>query len=256
MKNLVTNNNTQSLNEQTITSIEIAKATGKRHSDVLKAIRQMQPAWGKVRKCKFSLMFIIRELPNGATRKSPIYKLTKTESLYITGKFDDEVRAKLVNRWEFLEKSKFDNEIQRIVSAFVLPCSDNLPKWQKRFPDIYYKEIFRLNGWDWTTENAKNKPQIIGKWTNTLIYEQLPKGVLEELKRITPKSETGNNLIKYHQGLTPGIGHPVLKGQLEKVIHFMQVSDTMEQVFEKLERVKLRESGQLELNYNRKGIQA
>ena len=43
--------------------------------------------------------------PNGGTREVPCYSLTKTECLYIATKFNDEARAKLVLRWEELEKA-------------------------------------------------------------------------------------------------------------------------------------------------------
>ena len=42
--------------------------------------------------------------PNGGTREVPCYQLTKTECLYIATKFNDEARARLVLRWEELEK--------------------------------------------------------------------------------------------------------------------------------------------------------
>ena len=38
---------------QTMSSLEIAKLTGKPHNDVLKAIRAMEPAWEKVNGGKF-----------------------------------------------------------------------------------------------------------------------------------------------------------------------------------------------------------
>jgi phage antirepressor YoqD-like protein len=90
--------------QQTMSSLEIAKLTGKPHNDVMKAIRKMEPAWEKVHEGKFSLMFRETEIGNGATRKDPYYELTKTECLYVATKFNDEARAKLVIRWEELEK--------------------------------------------------------------------------------------------------------------------------------------------------------
>lgn len=39
---------------QTMTSLQIAEATGKMHKDVLKAIRTMEPAWVKVNGGKFA----------------------------------------------------------------------------------------------------------------------------------------------------------------------------------------------------------
>ena len=89
------------------------------------------------------------------------------------------------------------NELQKILKAFI---SEELLKWEKRFPDDFYKEIFRLNGWDFTVSGIKKRPSIIGKWTNTLIYNELSVGVLQELKENTPKH------ARYHQRLTLDIG--------------------------------------------------
>ena len=103
-------------NVERMTSIEIAEVTGKPHNDVLKAIRKMEPAWEKVHEGKFSLKqrtihegkFSLKQrtiqTSNGATRQVPYYSLTKTECLYIATKFNDEARAKLVLRWEQLER--------------------------------------------------------------------------------------------------------------------------------------------------------
>ena len=90
------------LNTQTMTSLEIAELTGKNHFDVMRAIRKMEPAWEKVNGCKFALVEY-RDL-KGELR--PCYQLTKTECLYIATKFNDEARARLVLRWEELEKAE------------------------------------------------------------------------------------------------------------------------------------------------------
>ena len=91
------------LSRNSQTSLEIAGLTGKRHKDVLKAIRKMEPAWENVCKSKFRLTSRTIVQPNGGTREVPCYSLTKTECLYIATKFNDEARAKLVLRWEELE---------------------------------------------------------------------------------------------------------------------------------------------------------
>ena len=90
--------------KQTMSSLEIAKLTGKPHNDVMKAIRAMEPSWEKVSQGKFSLSSRKVEQPNGGIREYPCYELTKTECLYVATKFNDEARAKLVIRWEELEK--------------------------------------------------------------------------------------------------------------------------------------------------------
>jgi phage regulator Rha-like protein len=82
-----------------MTSLQIAEITNKPHSDVLKAIRNMEPAWVKVNEGKFSLV----DYTDAKGEQRPMYELTKTECLYIATKFNDEARAKLVLRWEQLE---------------------------------------------------------------------------------------------------------------------------------------------------------
>ena len=90
----------------TMSSLEIAKLTGKPHNDVMKAIRAMEPSWEKVSQGKFSLSSRKVEQPNGGIREYPCYELTKTECLYVATKFNDEARAKLVLRWEELEQKQ------------------------------------------------------------------------------------------------------------------------------------------------------
>ena len=95
-------------NQHMMTSLEIAEVTGKRHTDLLRAIRRMEPAWEKVHGRKFALMFREVAIGNGAVRQEPCYQLTKTECLYIATKFNDEARARLVLRWEELELERLD----------------------------------------------------------------------------------------------------------------------------------------------------
>ena len=88
-----------------MTSLEIAELTGKQHKNIMQAIRNMEPAWTKTCGLKFQLTSRTIVQPNGGTREVPCYQLTKTECLYIATKFNDEARAKLVIRWEELERA-------------------------------------------------------------------------------------------------------------------------------------------------------
>ncbi|MBR7049128.1 MAG: Rha family transcriptional regulator [Prevotella sp.] len=108
----IINNNQKEQREQTMTSLEIAELTGKNHFDLLRAIRKMEPAWEKTCGCKFALTSRTIIQPNGGTREVPCYQLTKTECLYIATKFNDEARAKLVLRWEQLEKEELKRKME------------------------------------------------------------------------------------------------------------------------------------------------
>lgn len=109
------------------------------------------------------------------------------------------------------------DELQKLLSKYI---SDELLPWAKRFPDEFYKQMFRLKGW---TYNGANRPQYVGKLTNQYIYDYLPEGVLQELKEKTPKNK------KLHQSLTESVGVPHLDKQLQKTIALMQASDTWEE---------------------------
>ena len=91
--------------EQIITSLDIAKLTGKEHKNVLRDSRNMEPAWEKLHQLKFEQMQIRENLPNNGYRLRTVYALTKLECLYIATKYDDVSRARLVLRWEELERA-------------------------------------------------------------------------------------------------------------------------------------------------------
>jgi len=135
-------------------------------------------------------------------------------------------------------------ELQKIFKAYI---SEELLKWQKMFPDDFYIEIFRLNGWNFDVQSIKKRPGVVGKWTNKLIYERLPDGVLQELKSKTPKSKNGNYSARFFQSLTPDIGHPELSAQIYKVLGIMRISENWNDFMNKFNVMTSREDGQVEL---------
>jgi len=110
----------QSINEQTIvtkgatmTSREIAKVAGRNHKHVLESIRNMEPAWKKVNGRNFRLV----EYTDAKGEKRPMYELTLRECLYISTKFNDEARARLIIRWEELEVQNLSHSKQLAKNA-------------------------------------------------------------------------------------------------------------------------------------------
>ena len=90
--------------ELRMSSLDIAELCGKPHNDILKAIRKMELAWVKINGGKFSLV----EYKDSKGELRPCYSLSKTETLYIATKFKDDMRAKLVLRWEELERERLE----------------------------------------------------------------------------------------------------------------------------------------------------
>jgi hypothetical protein len=139
------------------------------------------------------------------------------------------------------------DELQKILQQYI---AEELLPWQKRFPDIFYKELFRLNGWDFTVNGIKRRPGVIGTWTKKLVYEQLPHGVLVELEKNVPISSSGNKTVRLHQLLTEDIGNPHLTAQINQMVTLFQLSDNMKHMWQQFEKLKFRQNGQLELPFN------
>ena len=137
------------------------------------------------------------------------------------------------------------DELQKLVDAYV---AEELRPWSKTFSDSYYREIFRLRGWEFTVSGIKKRPGVVGTWTNKLIYEQLPKGILEELKVRTPKNESGHYTARLFQSLNSNVGEPHLKAQLNSVITLMEASDTWDGFIVMFNKVRDRRQGAIQLD--------
>ncbi len=138
------------------------------------------------------------------------------------------------------------DELQKILKAYI---SEELLPWQKKFPDEFYRELFRLNGWEYNLHGIKKRPGVIGTWTNKLIYDELPPTVTEELKNKVPVSSGGNKTVRMHQFLTEDIGDPHLKSQLDQILTLFRLSDNMEGMWHNFEKLKDRKRGQFELPF-------
>ncbi|BCH32651.1 hypothetical protein MesoLjLc_45810 [Mesorhizobium sp. L-8-10] len=111
--------------------------------------------------------------------------------------------------------------LHKILEAYIAP---ELMPWTQRFPNSFYEEMFRLHKWPYDPESVA-RPGVVGKFTNTYIYEQLPNGVLDELRRVNPKDGQGRRKVRHHQYLTDQIGNPHLERQLAATTAIMRVAD-------------------------------
>ena len=108
--------------------------------------------------------------------------------------------------------------------------------WAKTFPDEFYQQIFRLNGWRHYDPRLLKRPSVVGRWTNDVVYDRLAPGILEKLKEKSPKNESGNRPIHLHRWLTEDNGVPELHGHLAGVIALMKASANWRQFQRLLER--------------------
>lgn len=117
------------------------------------------------------------------------------------------------------------DELQKILRAYVAP---EVLSWQKTFHDDFYKLIFQLKGWSYTSKGIKARPGVVGKYTNSFIYDSMPPGVMIKIREQTPKGGTGEYKYRFHQSLTPEIGREHLKSQILAVTTLMRAARSWE----------------------------
>jgi hypothetical protein len=125
--------------------------------------------------------------------------------------------------------------LQAILDAYL---SRELAAWAQRFPDEFYKEMFRLRGWTWD-DLKKGKGQggrVVGRYTNDLVYARLTPGILDELQLRNPTNEKGQRKAKHHQWLTDDVGHAALAQHLYAITGLMRASDAWDGFLKLLNR--------------------
>lgn len=83
---------------------------------------------------------------------------------------------------------------------------------------------YRVMGWPFDA-NSTARTAYVGHLTNKLIYEQLPPGVLVDLRRKNPIDPTTKRRKRKHfQFLTEDVGNPHVNGQITAVITLLRAT--------------------------------
>lgn len=202
--------------EETMSSLEIAQLTSKMHKHVLESIRAMEPAWVKIAGTKFRL----GTYQDKNNQSRPCYELTKRECLYVATKFNDEARAKLVLRWEELEKSSRKMEIS--LPDFTDPASA-ARAWAEQYEqrqieakraDVAEQQVFALS-----QEIVEMQPKvsyydtILNNKSTVLItqialdYGMSAKALNKQLFDMRIQHKVGDQWILYAPYITQGYVH-------------------------------------------------
>lgn len=112
------------------------------------------------------------------------------------------------------------DELQKLLALYI---AEELLPWAKTFPDEFYRQIFRLRNWKWSPIGTQ-RPRVVGKLTNEIVYDRLPNGVLDELRQLNPAAKDGRRSHKHFQFLTDDIGQPHLRNHIVGVLALMKAS--------------------------------
>jgi hypothetical protein len=175
------------------------------------------------RVCETYLKFRDKCIAETGTIPSRYAHIFKTCEILIHGLANVAIAA-LVDEATGYQDERSRDALAKILETFI---AKELRAWITTFPAEFYKELFRLRNIPYK-EDLK-RPQYIGHLTNDLIYSRLAPGVLDELRRLTPRNEKGMLKNHLHRRLTKDLGHPKLLQHLSAVTALMRASDNWRQ---------------------------
>lgn len=149
----------------------------------------------------------------------------------------------LVDEATGYQATRAKDELQKLVEAYI---AEDFRPWMRRFPEVFFKEVYRLHGWDFKPGNHHH-PGYTGKFINQYVYNVMPDGVLDRLRELNPAKEGGGRARKHHQHLTEDIGVRHLEQQIQQTITLMKASDDKEQFRLLFDRVNAPEKARQEM---------
>ncbi len=154
----------------------------------------------------------------------------------------------LVDEATGYQDARARDELHRILEAYI--AKELLP-WTKRFPDEFFREMFRVWGWPWPPADLAYRgpqgPRYAGKLVRQLICEKLPPGVLDRLDEINPPDEKWQRRSRFPQGLTESIGQPHLDKLVAQITMLFRLSDDPDSFWRQHQRAFPRRGDQVDL---------
>jgi hypothetical protein len=126
--------------------------------------------------------------------------------------FSDKNLDKANEKFSLTEYRLHNPKIARVVGE--------IKAYRKKFPREFYRLIYKLNGWAITDTSLYNRPGVVGKWTNDLIYLRYPAGTLKYLQMQNPLVADGVRLHKHFQWLNV-LGEELLDKFIQEAIDLM-----------------------------------
>lgn len=143
------------------------------------------------------------------------------------------------------QQHRAKDALQKYLEQYVHPKPSD---WLKRFINNYFQQIYRLMGWSHRDWREARRPQVVGLLTDQLIYQHMPHGVRESVRKLNPMDHKGNRKFKHHQFLTEE-GLALLRDQIVKVVTLMEDSPNWGRFKVRFNRMFSNKPIQMELDF-------
>lgn len=155
---------------QTMSSLEIAKLTGKEHRNVMRDIRIMLTELHGVE----GVLRFEQSLTNPQNGQVyPVFNLPKRESLILVSGYSIKMRAAIIDRWQELE-SKNQHYIPKTYSAALQLCADQAKELEEARPAIEFAERHAsAKGLHSIRETAKALHFVESEFVNAMLRDKV-----------------------------------------------------------------------------------
>ncbi|ATO56893.1 Rha family transcriptional regulator [Bartonella sp. 1-1C] len=181
---------------QTMSSREIAKLCGKRHDHVMRDIKQMlEELYSKSTAPKFGVSDFAGLYKDSTGRTLPCYHLPKRECLILVSGYSTALRAKIIDRWQELEKQVVVPQIDYSSPQVMLGVLTHLKDENERKDTL----IAELTPKAMALECLQRQDGLFGLTEAAKILEMQPKQFVQFLqqKGWVYRRAAGGNLLPY-----------------------------------------------------------
>jgi hypothetical protein len=138
----------------------------------------------------------------------------------------------LVDEATGFQRDRAQDALAKILEDFI---AKELRPWVRTFPEEFYEQLFRLKGVQYP-KHSVSRPQYFGHLTNDIVYKRLAPGVLDELRKLTPR-KAGVLTTHLHRRLSEDRGSPKLREHLASVVTIMKLSRNYDDFKGKLDSI-------------------
>ncbi len=147
-------------------------------------------------------------------------KVAEKSQIFLNALADTAIDA-LIDEATGYQKRRAQDALQKLLAAYVRP---EFRKYSTKFPASFYEQIYRVMDWPFDASSSA-RTAYVGKLTNKLIYDTLPPGVPQELRRRNPVDPTtGRRKKKHFQLLTEDLGETHIDRQIASVTTLLRAS--------------------------------
>jgi len=147
-------------------------------------------------------------------------KIAEKSQIFLDALADTAIDA-LIDEATGYQKRRAQDALQKLLSAYVRP---EFRKYSTKFPVSFYEQIYRVMGWPFNAASSA-RTAYVGKLTNRLIYDTLPPGVPDELRRRNPVDPVTRRRKKKHfQLLTDDPGETHVDRQIAAVTTLLRAT--------------------------------